>query len=160
MSKLIAKKFVPLVILLSGYFSAAGQITKLQPSFTAIIVSDIDSSMNWYMNTFNLTLRNRFDNKEGGYKQAILISKQTMIELVELRTGIARDSLLNKFPRGTQFHGLNKFGFTVPDIDALHQELTQKKVNFLGRMVTDQVSNKRTFLIADPDKNMLQFFEQ
>lgn len=145
---------------MSAYSSADSQITKLQPSFSAIIVANIDSSVNWYINTFNLTLRNRFDNSERGYKQAILISKQTMIELVELKTGITRDSLLNKFPQGTQLHGLNKFGFTVPDIDVLHKELTQKKVNFLGRMVTDQVSKKRTFLITDPDKNMLQFFEQ
>jgi hypothetical protein len=160
MSKIILKKIIPLILLLSGYFSAHSQITKLQPSFTAIIVANIDSSVTWYINTFNLTLRNRVDNSERGYKQAILISKLTMIELVELKKGIGRDSLLNKFPQGTQLHGLNKFGFTVPDIDALQKELTQKNVTFLGRMVTDQVSNKRTFLIVDPDKNMLQFFEQ
>jgi hypothetical protein len=154
------KKLIILLFAILLKLSANNQTVKLQPSFTAITVTNIDSSMNWYINTLNLRLRNRIDNDEKGFKQAILINSESMIELVELKMGISIDTLLSKYPKATQSLGFYKFGFTVSNIDKLYKELASKNVTFYGKLVTDPIDNKRTFLITDPDGNLLQFFEK
>lgn len=53
-----------------------------------------------------------------------------------------------------------KFGLGVKDIDAVFQRLKNQNIKFTGRMVTDPVNNKKTFLVNDPDDNLIQFFEQ
>lgn len=53
-----------------------------------------------------------------------------------------------------------KFGFVVNDIDDLYRKLRDQNIKFTGRMVTDPVNNKKTFLVNDPDDNLIQFFEQ
>ncbi|MNC94514.1 hypothetical protein D3C83_113890 [compost metagenome] len=53
-----------------------------------------------------------------------------------------------------------KIGFLVKDIDGLFSLLKKQDIKFTGRMVTDPVNNKKTFLINDPDDNLIQFFEQ
>jgi len=148
--------FVPLF----SSFATNAQDSKLQPYFAAAIVANIDSSISWYCNMLDLKQRNRFNNAERGYKQAILFNASTMIELVELAKGIPKDSLIKPYPQGSQGMGFSKFGFLVSDIDAIHSELEVKNAVFLGRMVTDGISKKRTFLIIDPDGNMIQFFER
>jgi catechol 2,3-dioxygenase-like lactoylglutathione lyase family enzyme len=133
---------------------------KLQPYFSAIMVSNVEQSVQWYSNTFGLKLRNRFDSKEGLYKQVIMESPEMLIELVELKSMIKPDEAVKDKPKGTAVIGFSKFGFIVTQFDELHQVLTDKKVNFAGRTVRDDFSGKRTFLIRDPDDNLLQFFER
>ena len=53
-----------------------------------------------------------------------------------------------------------KFGFMVKEIDVLFQKLKDQNIKFTGRMVTDPINNKKTFLVNDPDDNLIQFFEQ
>lgn len=156
MKSLIA---ITIAILFAKQICRAQEFT-FQPSFAAITVANIDSSINWYAKMLNLQTRNRVDNAEKGFKQAILVNKETMIELVELEAGISLDSLLSIHPKGTYAHGYYKFGFTVSNIEAVHSKFALMKVNFIGRMVSDPVSNKKTFLVADPDGNLVQFFEQ
>jgi predicted enzyme related to lactoylglutathione lyase len=149
-----------LLFVLFAWASVSAQSIKVQPYFTAVVVADIDSSMNWYSKMLDVTLRNRADNPDRGFKQAVLFNSALMIELVELTKGIAKDSLLRNYPAGTQSLGFNKIGFSVSDISAVFNELTAKQATFFGKMVTDPISRKRTFLIRDPDGNFIQFFEQ
>jgi catechol 2,3-dioxygenase-like lactoylglutathione lyase family enzyme len=153
-------KFIQSILFILFSFNLNAQKLKLQPSFTAITVANIDSSVKWYTETLKLTLRNRVDNAERGFKQAILINAETMIELVELNKGIPLDTILKNLPNGTQVNGFYKFGFTAENIDALFKELTVAKIKFYGKMVSDRISSKRTFIIEDPDKNLIQFFEK
>jgi len=154
------KKYFP-VLLASLFFTLrAYPQDKIKPSFVAICVSNIDSAVSWYCNILNLKLRNRYDNEERGVKQVVLINKEIMIELIELKRAVILDTLLSSQPKGTLATGVLKFGFTVKDLDKTHQEMSAKKVSFFGRTVKDPVNNKRTFLIKDPDGNLLQFFEE
>ena len=148
-----------LLFLLFFSHSANAQTLEIKPAFTTLIVANIDSSINWYSNVFHLRVRNRVDNTVRGFKQAILINSTSMIELVELNKTISQDSLLSQSPQGTRIRGINKFGFTVSNIDSLYKDLLSKNVRFYGKMVTDPISNKRTFLVTDPDGNLVQFFE-
>jgi len=151
-----------LIVILFFLFSFAtnAQKVELKPAFTALVVANVDTSISWYSKVLNLKVRNRVDNAERGFKQVILQNPEIMIELVELNKAISQDSLLRQFPQGTRIIGINKFGFTVSDIDVMHKNLKSKKVSFFGQMVTDPISKKRTFLITDPDGNLVQFFEK
>lgn len=140
--------------------SSRSQKSEFKPLFTAITVANIDSSISWYSEVLNLKLRNRVDNETRGFKQANLIGDGILIELVELDKAASLDELLKGQPSGTQALGFYKFGLAVRDIDALFQRFSSMSVNFLGRMVKDPADNKKTFIITDPDGNLIQFIEE
>jgi catechol 2,3-dioxygenase-like lactoylglutathione lyase family enzyme len=155
------KRSFLITILLSGFIlSARGQTKPFVPYFTALTVKNIDSSIHWYSSALELRLRNRVDNAERGFKQAILVNDGIMIELVELAKGIAPDSVLARYSRGSNFQGFTKFGLAVPDIEKLFKQLSSAGIKLHGKMVTDPIDQKKTFLVKDPDGNLIQFFEQ
>lgn len=134
--------------------------TAFKPLFTAIMVENIDSSVSWYGKVLNLKQRNRVDNAARGFKQVIMQDKGIMIELVQLDKAVSGDSILSTYPRGSALMGFYKFGMMVSNIDAVFQQLHAMAVNVHGKMVSDPVSGKKTFIIADPDGNLIQFFEE
>jgi hypothetical protein len=83
-----------------------------------------------------------------------------MVELVELKKSISMVTALENRPPGTKIRGYNKFGFSVPEIDGLFRHFSETGVAIFGKMVVDPVNNKKTFLITDPDGNLIQFFEK
>jgi hypothetical protein len=145
-----------LLLVVSGIVNA--QDTK--PYFSAIVVSNIDSSIAWYKKLFKLELRNRTDAPERGFIQANLHNDEMLIELIQVDSGLAQKEILEKYPPRTRIRGFMKIGFLVKDIDGLFSLLKKQDIKFTGKMVTDPVNNKKTFLINDPDDNLIQFFEQ
>lgn len=133
---------------------------EVKPYFSAIIVSNIDSSINWYKKVFDLKLRNRTDAPERGFIQANLENREMLIELIQVDSSLSRKGILAYHSQGTRIRGFMKFGFVVKDIGALFQRLKDQNIKFTGTTVTDAISNKKTFLINDPDDNLIQFFEQ
>ena len=132
----------------------------MKPFFSAIVVSNIDSSIAWYKKVIGLELRNRTDAPERGFIQANLHNKEMLIELIQVDSSLPGSSILEKYPQKTRIRGFTKLGFVVKDIDGLFQRLKDQNIKFTGRMVTDPVNNKKTFLVNDPDDNLIQFFEQ
>ncbi|MCI0449101.1 MAG: VOC family protein [Chlorobi bacterium] len=138
--------------------SESGTI-QLKPNFTAITVKNIDSSIAWYKKTLGLVQRNRVDSEERGFKQAVLTGSGIMIELVELKLMLSPQECLKDHQKGTELLGYYKFGFVVMEFDVWIKQLELLGVSFWGKVVTDEVSGQRTFLIADPDGNLIQFFD-
>jgi catechol 2,3-dioxygenase-like lactoylglutathione lyase family enzyme len=136
------------------------QDTSIKPSFIALFVSDIDSSIEWYSKVLNLKQRNRTDNEARGFKQVILKGNHLMVELVQLKRALPSDDVLKNFPQGSTIEGFQKFGMTVKNLDTFHQRLEKLQVRFYGSIVADPIDNKRTFLVQDPDGNLIQFFEE
>ena len=132
----------------------------MKPFFSAVVVSNIDSSIAWYKKVFELQLRNRTDAPERGFIQANLHNKEMMIELIQVDSSLSQNRILEKHPQKTRIRGFMKFGFVVKDIDDLYKKLKDQNIKFTGRMVTDPINNKKTFLVNDPDDNLIQFFEQ
>lgn len=133
---------------------------ELKPYFSAVVVNNIDISIPWYKKVLGLELRNRTDAPERGFIQANLFNDQVLIELIQVDSSLSQSSVLEKHPPRTRIRGFMKFGFHVKDIDGVYQRLKDQNIKFTGRMVTDPVNNKKTFLINDPDDNLIQFFEQ
>jgi catechol 2,3-dioxygenase-like lactoylglutathione lyase family enzyme len=151
-------KILFLSLLLAASVHVSGQ--EIRPYFSAIFVSNIDSSIAWYNKILGTSLRDRTDTPERGVIQASLFNRDMLVELIQLTSSIGADSILKNYPPRTTIRGFVKMGFIVTDINALWNRLKNEKIKFEGRMVTDRVSNKKTFLVKDPDDNLIQFFEQ
>jgi hypothetical protein len=73
---------------------------------------------------------------------------------------VTQDEVLKDKATGTELTGYYKIGFIVDDFQGWHNHVEKKQVRFEGRVVTDPQTGKKTFLINDPDNNLIQFFEQ
>ena len=130
-----------------------------KPYSYAIVVQDIETSVRWYQSVFGLKLRNRNDSPERGSKIAVLHSGDALLELIEVNTSLSHDRILNGKSQRTLIQGFSKIGFKVSDLDASLKQLQKANVKFFGDVYTDSFSNKRSFLISDPDENLIQIFE-
>jgi hypothetical protein len=129
---------------------------RVDPYFSALIVKNIDSSVNWYRSV--LGLKSRFlPGTPQGIKVAILESPQFVLEIIENNTWIDPKELLKGRPEGTRLHGYFKTGFRVTSMDSFIEYLNKLNIT-IPRIYKDD-SGKRNFLIEDPDKNLVQFFE-
>ncbi len=131
-----------------------------KPFFAAVIVSNIDTSVHWYSKVLGLSIRNRTELPERKIRQANLHNENMLLELIQVEHSIGEGQLLEKHAPNTRIIGYAKIGFVVKDIEVLYDQFKKQNIKFTGRMVTDPVNNKRTFLINDPDDNLVQFFEQ
>ena len=151
------KQLIIILFVVIGYNLPAQEF---KPYFSAIIVSNIDSSISWYKKVLGLELRNRTDAPERGFIQANLHNQDMLIELIQVDSSLSPGKILQGHTARTRIKGFMKFGLRVEDIDAVFQRLKDQNIKFTGRMVTDPVNNKKTFLVNDPDDNLVQFFEQ
>ena len=142
----------------SGGFAQSSKLPEPHSSFAAIIVSNIDSSINWYCSNLGMVLKNKTISKERGFKQANLIRAQIHIELIELNSTVSKKDIL-KNSRSKDIRGFVKFGFVVKGFADWYSYLVKQKVKFRGRIITDDKTGKRTMIIMDPDDNMIQIFE-
>jgi catechol 2,3-dioxygenase-like lactoylglutathione lyase family enzyme len=150
------------LFLVTSGISCFGQSTSSfdpKPYSYAIVVQDIDVSIGWYQSVFGFKLRNRNDRPERGSKIAVLQSGDALLELIEVKTLLSRDSILHGAPERTLIQGFTKIGFKVSNLDASHKRLEESKVKFFGAVYVDSFSKKRSFLISDPDENIIQIFE-
>ena len=100
--------------------------------------------------------RDNCDSPERGSKIAVL---QCLLELIEVNTLLSRDSILRGTPERTLIQAFAKVGFKVSDLDASHKRLEESQGKFFCTIYVDSFSNKRSFLISDPDENLLQIYE-
>ncbi len=157
------KHFFLFLLLTAAAKSLAAQASALpapRPYFTAIIVSDIDTAIQWYTEKLGFELRNRVELPERNIRQANLHHGHALIELIQIGTALFPSDLLADQPKGTQIAGVSKFGFSVADFDRWIEFLTEAGAEFLGRVVQDTVSGKKTIIVIDPDGNLVQLFEE
>ena len=124
--------------------------------FSAVIVKNIDSSVIWYQSV--LGLKTRFlPGMPQGIRVAILESPQIVIEMIENSAWPDPKKLLEGKPEGTRIQGYFKIGFKITSMDNFLEHLKKHNVS-VPRIYKDD-SGKRNFLVEDPDKNLVQFFE-
>ncbi|HJS54362.1 MAG TPA: VOC family protein [Chitinophagaceae bacterium] len=129
---------------------------RVVPYFSAVIVKNIDSSVIWYETVLGLKARFLPDVPQG-IKVAILESPDIVMEMIGNISWPDSKELLRGKPVGTRIQGLFKIGFKVTAMDNFIEHLT--KLNILIPGIYKDASGKRNFLVEDPDKNLVQFFE-
>ncbi|MEP1094122.1 MAG: VOC family protein [Cyclobacteriaceae bacterium] len=140
--------------------SQSADLPDPKPYFSAIIVSDIDTSIEWYSENFGLEVVNKVENEVRGFKQANLKRGAMWIELIELDNASKQAELLKDLPPKTKIEGYFKFGFTVSEFDRWVNFLTDAEVDLYGSVVQDPNSGKRMIIVLDPDGNRIQLFEE
>jgi hypothetical protein len=131
----------------------------LMPYFSAVVVNNAENSSSWYQSVLGLKVTNVNENPKRGSKIIVLSSEGLLLELIEVRSQVSRESVLSGKSEQTLIQGFAKIGFKLSDMDSYIRNLNELKVTFFGNIYTDPVSGKRSFLIQDPDKNLIQFFE-
>ena len=131
---------------------------KYEPYFSAVIVNNVDSSTAWYQSVFDLKINNRINDTLRGFRVVILESSTFLLELIENKSWPDKKKILADKPEGTEIQGFFKTGFRVPEMDACLKRLAVLKI-IPERIYTDSETKKRNFLINDPDRNLIQFFE-
>ena len=134
--------------------------SNIESSFSAIIVSDIDSSIQWYNQVLGYTLVDQRSVDEIGLKQANLESNDLSLELIQLKTAKPAHELLASYPPKTRVRGLFKIGYSISDFDKWISHLNSLAVNFNGDVVLNPLTNKRMIIVNDPDGNRIQLFEK
>jgi len=149
-------------LILVSLFSYGQNETLPSPEayFSAIIVSDMESSITWYSTNFGFKVLNKIESEEKGFKQANLKVGNVLIELIELDSSLSPIDLLENHPKKTRIDGFFKFGFLVSEFDTWVEYLKQSKVEFYGSVVTDNLSGKKMLIIKDLDGNRIQLFEK
>lgn len=153
------KHKIALLVFIIITSTAPGQQTssfQVDSYFSALIVKSIDSSVNWYQSV--LGLKTKFlPGTPQGIKVAILESPQIVLEIIENNEWLDPKEFLKGKPEGTRLHGYFKIGFKVTAMDAFIEHLNKLNIS-IPRIYKDD-SGKRNFLVEDPDKNLVQFFE-
>lgn len=132
---------------------------RLIPYFLAVVVDDAEKASRWYQSVLEIKVISVNENSLRGSKIIVLSSYDLLIELIEVSSKVQREEILFGKPEQTLIQGFVKIGFKVSDLDEYIRKLNDLKVTFFGDTYTDPVSGKRSFLIQDPDKNLIQFFE-
>ena len=143
--------------------AAQAQVNDLpnpEPYFVAIIVENMDSSVQWYTKKLGFEVISRIDLEERGFKQANLKLGNTRIELIQTSNSIYKKDILKEATPRSRIAGLFKFGFVLDDFDKWVSTLKNSGVEFKGSVVKDPNTNQRMVIILDPDGNRIQLFEK
>jgi len=132
----------------------------IEAYFSAMIVNDIETSINWYSNVMGFIVLDKTESQERGFIQSNLKRENILIELIELEFAVTAKDVVPNYNEKTRIVGFFKTGFLVSDFDKWINHLTNQKVNFHGNVIADNISGKRMIIIKDPDGNRIQIFEK
>jgi hypothetical protein len=144
------------IVIMNTAFGQQASSFQVDPYFSAVIVENIDSSVNWYQSVLGLKTKFLPGTPEG-IRVAILESPQIVLEIIENNAWLDPKEFLKGKPEGTRLHGYFKIGFKVTTMDSFIEHLN--KLNISIPHIYKDDSGKRNFLVEDPDKNLVQFFE-
>ena len=139
---------------------------QLTPLLTAIVVSDIQNSSQWFEEKLGFKFKEVIkDYPKHNLKVGVMEINGFYLELVENVAAVPQNEL--PIPDDTNLNGYSKLGFMVNDIELLYAHLKKfNDVDFLTDVGTLPPSNlpiqwpSNYLLIRDPDGNMIQFFSQ
>ncbi len=141
-------------------FSQDFDSLELEAYFTAIIVNDIEASIDWYTSILGFEVINRFSSEERGFKQSNLDRNGILIELIELNQAVNPEDVIPNYTNKTRLIGLYKAGFQVQAFENWASHLEKSEVEFYGNTVINPISGKKMLIILDPDGNRIQIFEK
>lgn len=156
------KLLIPLLLLITPYSSFCQEKSdlELEAYFSAIIVSDIDTSIRWYSSVLGFEVLNKVESEERGFKQSNLKRGEILLELIELDHAVSPSEVIPNYDSKTRLNGFFKVGFRVSNFEKWMDHLINTKVNFYGNVVNDPNTDKKMIIITDPDSNRIQIFEK
>lgn len=146
------KKFVLILFAVSG--ASAMAVHENSPTVTgsyfAMIVSDIETSREWYVETFNLVEQTR-RVEEGRYEIINLAKAGLFVELLELDDAGAHP--------GGRIQGPFKVGYLVDNIEVFVESLPVK-LKESARIIHDEENKLLVLQLRDPDERIIQIMQR
>jgi len=137
---------IPLLICIS--FAASAQEAKIQGSYFAVIVSDVEASQSWYETVLGLQEMSR-SKERGRYYIVNLAGPGIFVELMQLDAASARP--------GGQIEGPFKVGMLVDDLTSYAAALPA--VAGEPKIVYDNENDVLVLQLRDPDNNTVQVMQ-
>ncbi len=154
---------IPTVIALlaaAGPQAQASPSERLQPYLAGIGVADVAASAKWYETRLGFQVYHRMELPEHGLKIVFLKSGAFRLELVEKAGAMPLKELAPNLKDDTMVLGLKKIAFVVPDLQATAARLRAQSVTFVVEPFDDKPMRLRSFIVADPDGNLVQFVQE
>lgn len=117
----------------------------------AIIVSDIEKSLEFYDSALGFKVRERTFRKDRNSWKVDLVNGDVELELFTFPHAPARPS----YPEA---QGLRHLAFSVEDIEKCHMDLKAKNIS-VEEIRVDLLTGKKFFFFADPDNQPLEIYE-
>jgi len=143
-----------------GAASAPDPLDSLRPYLIGIGVANVETSANWYEEMLGFKTFRRMDLPDHGLKIAFLERGSFRLELVEKKGAASLRHYAPGLKDEMMVHGLKKYAFLIHDLDVAATKLKAKKVRFVVEPFDDQAMKLRSFIVADPDGNLIQFMQE
>jgi len=117
----------------------------------AIIVSDIEKSLEFYDSALGFKVKQKTFRKERNSWKVDIVKDDVELELFTFPGAPTRPS----YPES---QGLRHLAFSVNDLEKFHQELKAKKIA-VEEIRVDHLTGKKFFFFADPDNQPLEIYE-
>ena len=135
----------------------------LQADHYAVTVSDLDRAVEFYRDTLGLDVVDEFSVSGEGFASAVGVEGATG-SFVHLDAGGTRVELVEYDPQGEPSAadsldrpGATHLGFTVPDLDAFHDDLPEAVDTLSSPRTTD--SGARILFVRDPEGALIEVLE-
>jgi glyoxylase I family protein len=115
----------------------------------AIIVSDIEKSLEFYEKTLGFSVKRKTFRKERNSWKVDIVKDEIELELFTFPGAPLRPS----YPEA---QGLRHLAFSVDDIETFHESLKEFGVEEIR---VDHLTGKKFFFFADPDDQPLEIYE-
>lgn len=131
----------------------------LTPYLVAISVANVDTSYAWYRGHLGFQPLRAPYAPVPGIRIGVLIQGDFRLELIEAAGARRRQSALPDSTRDVSLRGFVKLAFRVPNVDSAVAAFRRAGIPIRFGPVSDANFHVRHFLVADPDGNVLQFFQ-
>jgi catechol 2,3-dioxygenase-like lactoylglutathione lyase family enzyme len=130
----------------------------LEGTFIALSVADAAASARWYGETLGFRVFKRIDPPNERVHIVLMERAGAILEIVEHPRAKSRTAWNPEAKEPFDVRGIFKAGFRVADLDRVLQGLRDRQVEIRNGPFDIPELQLRSFIAADPDGNLLQFF--
>ncbi|HMG93797.1 MAG TPA: VOC family protein [Chryseolinea sp.] len=128
-------------------------------NFLAMTVSDADSTSQWYQNMFGVKLLKEIKPADGSVHIRIEGNEFLMVEILEMKESRNIVDCNLKQEQAHLLQGFFKAGLFVRDAEKVEQYFKSKGIAIPHPLFHDKETATSSFILEDPNGNMLQFIE-
>lgn len=152
--------FVIHFILLSGALYSQSRLDIIGKSFIALNVSNADSTARWYEEMFGVKLLKEIKPTDGSAHVRIEGNDFLMVEILQVKGSKSIGDCNLKKDQSHMLAGYFKAGVFVRDAQKAQDYFKSKGVAIRHDVFSDEDTGTKSFILEDPNGNMLQFLEK
>ena len=129
-------------------------------SFIALNAPDADSTARWYEEMFGLKLLKEIKTADGSAHIRIEGNEFLMVEIIQVKGSKAITDCQLKQDESHLLNGIFKAGVFVRDAKKAEDYFKSKGVAIRHSIFSDKETATTSFILGDPNGNMLQFIQE